>query len=121
MPSIRPLHSLRLCAVLCAAIAVVVLGFVHARGSAPLSPAMLEYVAMGGALSDICGSGDADSLVDDDCPVCRIADAAFPVPTSRLVGCHGMVRKERFVAPACRFVPTPPCRAPPARAPPEIV
>ncbi|MEP3847257.1 MAG: hypothetical protein ABJM43_18090 [Paracoccaceae bacterium] len=125
MLRLRQLTTLRqytvLGAVLCSVLAVVVLGFVHARGSAPLSPELAAYIEMGGALSDICGANDPDALGGDDCPICRLSDAALGEPLSTLIDTQAMSYRHKIVAPDGAIVPSALCRAPPVRGPPLVI
>ncbi|UWR24515.1 hypothetical protein [Sulfitobacter sp. S190] len=63
-----------------AVMAVVLLGFAHRSGKQTLSPELADYVAAGGAISDICGLTGGDGMaVPVDCEACRIGDAAHLV------------------------------------------
>jgi hypothetical protein len=98
-------------------LALLSVPFAHRAGATPVPPDMIEYLALGGALEDICG--DDIPLSAGGCESCRIvasvmlpAPVASLVPTtlSRLVRAHIFVKKLSHLPSLDR---TPPVRGPP--------
>ncbi|MEP1766909.1 MAG: hypothetical protein ABJJ53_09780 [Sulfitobacter sp.] len=59
-------------------IAMAASAFGHTSVRPPLSPELAQYVAMGGFLTDICGTtGEQDSGQAQKCEVCRLMGAAI--------------------------------------------
>ncbi|WP_299970499.1 hypothetical protein [uncultured Roseobacter sp.] len=77
--------AVRFCRVLLivsAMIAVIAVGFAHRVAHPAASPDMIAYLASGGSLSDVCGSGGSDGTAPVACEACRISDAAALLTTS---------------------------------------
>jgi len=59
-------------------IAMAASAFGHTNIRPPLSPELVEYVAMGGYLTDLCGNaGEQDGGQTQKCEVCRLIAAAI--------------------------------------------
>ncbi len=57
-------------------VALVAVGFAHRTAQPPLSPELAAYVAIGGAIDDICGAVDGEeNATIVDCEACRLTDA----------------------------------------------
>jgi hypothetical protein len=97
--------------------ALLALPFVHRAGSAPVSPQISRFIAMGGNLADICGQGGGHRTGGGDCctivsavvltqyiPLVRPALALMPLDLDR---------SGAEVALLAVSYSTPPARAPP--------
>lgn len=78
------LHTKILRAVLAlVTLALLSLPFAHRAGSAPLSPEMAQFLAMGGTLSDICG--ETFGHINGGCESCTIVAAMLVPPAVQLL------------------------------------
>ncbi|WP_299025072.1 hypothetical protein [uncultured Sulfitobacter sp.] len=100
-------------------LALLSLPFAHRAGAAPVTPEMSEYLALGGALSDICG--DLGMPIAGGCESCNIVASASLPAAVYLSGyvLHWTAAQFDNLA----TVQTPdaaPYALPPARAPPVL-
>lgn len=70
-----------------ACLGVLALGLVagggHDRSAGERDPALLAYLAMGGAVADLCGDVEHPGL-GDGCDACRLLEAAVPMETAQV-------------------------------------
>ncbi|MEP1943888.1 MAG: hypothetical protein ABJJ03_12370 [Sulfitobacter sp.] len=98
-------------------LAMLSLPFAHRVGAAPITPEVSQYLALGGALSDICG--ETDTQAAGGCESCRIVGAMLLPPAtyaqSTALICTTLASASRGETTVIRrgTYACPPVRAPP--------
>ena len=99
-------------------LALLSLPFAHRTNAAAALPEMVQFLAMGGSLADICGDTHTASL--GNCESCRVVaamDLAKPVQVPHPVF---VARQLQTFQPAHTYIPDPALhRSHPVRAPPR--